>query len=94
MNSQRKSCPTCKCVNTIYFWGDRPQKQWKRPVLFVLSIVMLVGGGYIFSINEHPSSQEPFTLVLLALMVILFILGLVVSVFGCNHCVAKLFGDV
>jgi len=94
MNNPKKSCATCKIVNKVCFWGEMPQKKWKRPALFILSIVLLVGGSYLYSINEHPSSHEPFTLVLLLLAVSILLFGLLVSVIGCNSCVARIFGNV
>lgn len=71
-----------------------PEKQWKRPMLFILSFTILIGGGYLFSINEHPYSKEPITLMLLALVSAVLILAIIVSIIGCNRCVARIFGDL
>ena len=69
-----------------------PEKNWKRPTLFVISALALIGGAYIFSVNQHPSSQELWVLVLTGFLAALFILGVIVSIFGCNGCVARMFG--
>lgn len=94
MESPKKSCVTCKTVDFICFWGDMPEKKWKRPLLFLLSLFGLAGGGYLFRVSEHPSSQDPFTMVLASVLAILLIFGLIVSLVGCDRCVARLFGGV
>ena len=71
-----------------------PEKKWKRPLLFILSFIGLVGGGYLFYISKHLSSNDPFTIILALVCGAFLLLGLVVSAVGCNRCVAKLFGNV
>lgn len=94
LENSMKHCPTCKVVNFVCFWGDKPQKEWKRPILFVLSLLVLIGGSYLFYISEHPSSKDPFTIILAIIIATLFMFCIAVSVLGCNRCVARLFGDI
>ncbi len=87
-------CPTCKAVNFICFWGDMPQKKWKRPILLILCLVGLIGGSFLFYVSEHPSAKEPFTILLALALAALLALGLLASFIGCDRCVARLFGKL
>jgi len=83
-------CRLCRVVPVICFWGPRPEKRWKRPGLFAASVLITLLGAVVFAPNL------PAAIVLYALFGFILavgIFGIVVSVFGCNACVARTFGD-
>lgn len=86
-------CPTCKVINLICFWGDQPEKKWKRPTLLLLSIVLLLSGSYFSLVSEHPSSQNPLIFFLASILAIFCLLGVFVSLVGCDRCVARILGN-
>ena len=86
-------CPYCKTVNTICFWGPMPERTWKRPWLFVFSLVLSGGFGTLIWLFWAKEDSLAFA-GLSALLVVAGILGLMVSIKGCNACVARLFGQV
>lgn len=94
MNNRAKVCTTCRIVDTVCFWGDKPQKQWKRPTLFIISIMALLCGIVLLNINIGKSSMGPFTILLSSFLGFILVTGIVVSVIGCDRCVAKLIGDI
>lgn len=71
-----------------------PERNWKRPTLFVISALALIGVVYILSVIQRSHSLELWDLVLGGVLAPLFLLGVVVSMFGCNTCVSKMFGRV
>jgi hypothetical protein len=91
--SLQMPCAYCKPVNTICFWGPRPERPWKRPVLLVLSLILGVGfGSLLWLLQDRPdyvlffAIGAPFTAVAA--------LSVLVSVKGCSACVARLLGEV
>lgn len=94
LNRMKERCNLCSVVNFLCFWGDMPQAKWKRPTLFILSFIALVGGGY--AVYYVVQSEGPIDIVTKSLCIFLglvFLLGLITSVFGCNRCVARVFGS-
>lgn len=89
MNEPHTPCPTCRIVDTLCFWGDMPQKRWKRPVMLAISIASL--GGLWFLQNKHLLDRV-FAQIVAVLVALVLLLGIVVSLIGCDRCVAKLFG--
>ncbi len=89
----RISCPYCKTVNAICFWGPMPEKPWKRPVLLVTSILGGAGFGFILWLAWSKATSA-FFLLLAALLVALSVLGAFVALRGCNACVARFFGSL
>jgi peptidoglycan/LPS O-acetylase OafA/YrhL len=86
------SCACCKSVNTICFWGPRRPARWKRPVLFVLSLVAVVGlSALIWTFKARPDAL--FFNGLAAIFVLAGLLSVVVAVRGCDACVARLLGE-
>ena len=71
-----------------------PHRKWKRPILLLLSIIGLIGAGALFIVYENPSTSNKFTIVLALACGLLLLLGLVVSIIGCDKCVARIFGDI
>jgi len=82
----------CKPVNRIAFWGPRQEAGWKRPILFLSSLLLAGGFAYLtWSLRGDPNyAYFPLLSVLLA---VLGLLGLLVSLNGCNACVARLVGE-
>jgi hypothetical protein len=87
------SCAYCKAVNTICYWGPRPEKKWKRPWLFVLS---LIGAGSFGSLLWFLRGHENYGVFALfaAFLVLASVLGIAVSLRGCDSCVARLMGEL
>ena len=86
------SCNCCKSVNAICFWGPRREAAWKRPVLLVCSLVLAFGVG---ALGLYATSRpDGLTFVVLAFFVVLLgIAGLLVSIAGCDACVARVLGE-
>lgn len=86
-------CSYCKTVRKIAFWGELPTAGWKRPGLLFCSIALAAGfGSLMWLLKDRPNYSLFF---LLALPLTLGgVLGILVSVRGCDRCVAKLFGNV
>jgi hypothetical protein len=90
-------CQFCSLVTTVAFWGPRPQRSWNRPVMLVLSLVSTAGFGsllWIFRARWMPWGRQDLSLGLLLLVVLFSALCLLVSIRGCDACVARLFGDL
>ena len=86
-------CSTCSITNIIFFWGDMPQRKWKRPTLFIICMVSLVGGSALFYVSEHPNASSSFTICLAIFIGLILLLGLIVSIVGCDKCVARALGS-
>jgi uncharacterized membrane protein HdeD (DUF308 family) len=85
-------CRFCATVNTICFWGPRPVRSWKRPVLLIGSVPILVGG---FAFAWVMFQQQSIAAALLGLTLLAMgAFGIVTSLLGCDDCVARLFGDL
>ena len=85
-------CQFCPVVAKIAFWGPRPVRSWKRPVLFVFALAILLVSGALIVIVPGPLS--PFTWFGFVVLALVCILGLSTSIKGCDACVARLFGDL
>src|SRR5262245_44458622 len=93
-NSSETSCRLCRPIGIICFWGPRPARKWKRPVLFVISIPILLLGAVVFFLPPQYTPLELLPLYVLSGFVqFIGLLGLIVSLLGCNACVARTFGD-
>lgn len=87
------ACPYCKAINTICFWGPRPEAKWKRPALLVVSVLLAVGFGVLaWWLVQRPDSVA--IAIISGLLSLAGALGVAVSTHGCNACVARLFGEV
>ena len=87
------SCSYCTVVNKLCFWGPRPEKEWKRPSLFLGSLLLCGGFGYLLWLLLGHENYFFFA-VLAVPLVAGSVLGIVVAVRGCNACVARLFGEI
>ena len=83
-------CALCTTVAKICFWGPRAEKKWKRPVLFVASLLAVALGAVVFAPN---SPNHVGLYALFGFVLAIGILGVVVSIWGCGACVARVFGD-
>lgn len=83
-------CSLCPVVNKVCFWGPRAEEAWKRPSLFVASIFITALGALVFVPNVLDSVA---TYVLYSFILVMGVFGIVVSIFGCNACVARAFGE-
>jgi hypothetical protein len=85
-------CYFCKLINTLCFWGPRPELRWKRPWLFAISAVSLT----VLTVAVSMSRSESFLVfyVLGPFVIAMSILGIVTSIGGCDACVARLFGEL
>jgi len=93
MPNQQTNCSYCKVVNTICFWGPRPQASWKRPVLVLCALPFFIGIPALFWV--FLGRQEIGVLWLLGIpLFLLSVLGLLVALRGCNACVSRLFGEL
>lgn len=86
------SCAYCRTVNTVCFWGPMKEKPWKRPALFVLSVLGSAGFGALLWLSWVNPEGIPL-MALAGFLVAASILGILVSLHGCNACVARLFGS-
>jgi len=85
-------CPHCKTVNTLCFWGPRSEARWKPPLLFVCSLALVGGFGWLLWHFRGRTDAELY-LALTTFLVLMGCLGLLVSVHGCRACVARLTGE-
>jgi hypothetical protein len=85
-------CRFCGIVNTICYGGPRPVKSWKRPVLLVVSLPILAGGG-AFGWVMFFSKASIVGAVLGLFVLAMGACGIVISILGCDNCVARFFGE-
>ena len=85
-------CYFCKVINTLCFWGPRPEMRWKRPWLFAICAVSLT----VLMVAVSMSREESFLVSYLfgPFLIAISLLGIVVSIGGCDACVARLFGEL
>lgn len=86
-------CAYCKTVNRLCFWGPRAEAGWKRPVLLLCSLILALGFGALIWLFRDRVDALHF-LVLAGIIALAGIIGIFVSLRGCNACVARLFGEV
>jgi hypothetical protein len=81
-------------VNKLSFLPSAVEKRWKRPLLAVLALPITGLGGALVLGSQSADGIIGLTMVvLLGLITIAFgLLGLLVSMFGCAACVAKMLG--
>jgi len=70
-----------------------PEKAWKRPCLFVCSI--LIGGGFgAFFVLPTRAYKGMIFCTLAPFLVAASVFGLLVSIRGCDACVARICGRI
>jgi hypothetical protein len=90
-------CQFCPIVTKVAFWGRLPERSWKRPALFVGSLASTCGLAWVlwmFWDRWMPLGRQDLTLALGVVLILFPTLCLLVSVRGCNSCVARLMGDL
>jgi hypothetical protein len=84
-------CLFCRVVNTLCYWGPRQIKAWKRPVLCVLSVPILLGGlAFTWAMFDKQSVAGAGIGLFIA---VVGALGIGVSLRGCDQCVARMMAD-
>ena len=85
----------CRPVRVLCFWGPRAEKKWKRPVLFLCSVPILALGlvPLFLPLAQGTVLQLLGLYVLFGFILFIAVLGILVSLFGCNACVARLMAD-
>jgi len=84
-------CPFCRVVNTVCYWGPRPVKSWKRPLVFVASVPITAGGLAFAWVMFEKQSVAGVAIGLFLAAVGALSFG--VAIWGCDQCVARLFAD-
>jgi len=68
-----------------------PVRPWKRPTLFAVSA--LIGSGFFALGWLAEDNQDMGEVAAVVIGMLIGLIGAVVAVFGCDKCVARLFGD-
>jgi hypothetical protein len=86
-------CAHCWWINKICFWGHRQQARWKRPALFVVS---LLGAALtcMTVLSYMLGAQDYFGMFAMLVLGMLSSLGLIIAVRGCDECVTRLMGNI
>ena len=91
MRHPTSGCAYCRTTELICFWGElRPYRAWRRWVLFGCSLIIIAFFAWLLAyFFDHPNA---WTLWLIGLpMLLVSILGIVVSLSGCERCVVSSF---
>lgn len=91
MHSRCKSCLYCNVVQLVSLGDPPPVNGWKRPLLFVAGVALTVCTvlGLRFA-WERVDAQ--FFAVVSCILMIVALLGVVISLRGCDLCVARFLG--
>ncbi|AEE22773.1 hypothetical protein Glaag_1826 [Glaciecola sp. 4H-3-7+YE-5] len=90
--SDSKKCPTCPVVDVVCYWGEMPQERWKRPFIFIVTLLAEIALVYWMFFSNDPDA-EVWLMKLIAIILGSFCgLGLVASIWGCDKCVAQVCG--
>jgi hypothetical protein len=91
MHSRCKSCLYCGLVQYMSLGDPPPVTKWKRPVLLVagtaLTVCTVLGLRFAWE-----RSGGTFFAAVSTLLMILALLGVVISLRGCDVCVARYLG--
>lgn len=69
-----------------------PQEKWKRPFLFVVTLLAEIALFYWVFLSADPDT-EVWLIKIIALIIAAFCgIGLVASIWGCDKCVAQVCG--
>jgi urea transporter len=91
MHSQCKSCLYCGLVQYVSL-GEAPAvKSWKRPVLAVAGVALTICTVMALRFSWERADAVFFATVSVILMMIA-LLGVVISLRGCDPCVARFLG--
>jgi len=87
------TCPTCRIVQTVCFWGPLKAVSWKRPALLLAS-TLIIAGMIVLAISVVAPAHGTWQWLLLAPILAFGVMGLVVALLGCANCVARIFGSI
>jgi hypothetical protein len=90
LHTSTVNCPVHHIVNSVCFWGPRPEKAWKRPLTALLSIPLIALGIAVIWLTDDPGV---FGWSLGLMVTAMGFLGVTVAIVGCDACVARTFGD-
>jgi hypothetical protein len=91
MHSRCKNCLYCSVLQYVSL-GDPPAvKGWKRPVLAVAGLALTICTVMALRFAWERTGAVFFATVSVILMMIA-LLGVAISVHGCDHCVARYLG--
>ncbi len=91
MHSRCKNCLYCSLVQYVSLGEPPAKKGWKRPVLAVAGLALTVSTVMGLRFAWERADGMFFATVSVILMMIA-LLGLVISLRGCDDCVARFLG--
>jgi hypothetical protein len=91
MHSQCKTCLYCHVVRYVSIGDPPPIKTWKRPLLLFAAVALTVCTvlGLRFAWER---ADATFFAVVSCILMMMALLGLVISLRGCDACVARYLG--
>jgi hypothetical protein len=84
------NCRFCRPVNVICYWGDLPQRAWKRPGLVVVAVLVALLIGLIAWVQA--STMGLLELMVVAGFMLVCVVAISIALFGCDRCVARVWG--
>jgi hypothetical protein len=91
MHSRCKNCLYCTLVQYVSLGTPPPAKGWKRPLLLVAGLCLTVCTVLALRFAwERPDAMFFATVSVILMMIAL--LGVAISVRGCDDCVARFLG--
>jgi hypothetical protein len=91
MHSRCKNCLYCNLVQYVSLGEPPPVHGWKRPVLAVAGVALTVCTVLALRFAWERTDAMFFAEVSVILMIIA-LLGVAISLRGCDHCVARYLG--
>ncbi len=91
MDRSNTSCKLCTITKFVCFWGElTTYARWRRVFMFFGSLLLLCLPVALF-FYEGPGSWIVYGLA--AFLALFSLLGLVSSIWGCDKCVVRMFGE-
>jgi hypothetical protein len=87
------TCPTCRIIKTVSFWGPYKVAAWKRPALLFMSF-LVIGGTLALGAFTVAHTSATWQWFLLVPLLGLGVLGVVTALRGCLDCVSRVFGGI
>jgi hypothetical protein len=93
VRNHQSDCALCPITEGLCFWGEQaPYTPVKRLLLPLLSTVALALVVVVWSQREQPTHWLVY--VVSTILLAFGVTGLTSSLWGCNRCVVRLWGDV
>ena len=91
MHSRCKSCLYCHVVQLVSLGEPPPVKGWKRPLLLIAGLALTICTvlGLRFAWERVDAT---FFAVVSCILMLIALLGVVISLRGCDLCVARFLG--